>query len=118
MTLGELIERITRRFAAAPLFYGHGTDNARDEAAWLVLRGLGLPFDADPGGNAIDTERIERLAERRIKERILPVDGQPALRPTLKLTFSFDHRAVDGARGAEFLETLASLLEEPAGLVR
>lgn len=70
MTLGELIERITRRFAAAPLFYGHGTDNARDEAAWLVLRGLGLPFDADPGGNAIDTERIERLAERRIKERI------------------------------------------------
>ena len=70
MTLGELIERITRRFAAAALFYGQGTDNARDEAAWLVLRGLGLPFDADLGGNAKDAERIERLAERRIGERI------------------------------------------------
>jgi ribosomal protein L3 glutamine methyltransferase len=70
LTLGELIGRIAGRFAAAPLFYGHGTDNARDEAAWLVLRGLGLPFDANLAGNASDAERIERLAERRIKERI------------------------------------------------
>ena len=70
MTLGELIGRIAERFAAAPLFYGHGTDNARDEAAWLVLRGLGLPFDADLAGNASDAARIEQLAERRISERI------------------------------------------------
>jgi ribosomal protein L3 glutamine methyltransferase len=72
LTLGELIERIARRFAAAPLFYGHGTDNAHDEAAWLVLRGLGLPFDADLGRSAstAHAERIEQLAERRIKERV------------------------------------------------
>jgi pyruvate/2-oxoglutarate dehydrogenase complex dihydrolipoamide acyltransferase (E2) component len=30
---------------------------------------------------------------------------------------SFDHRVADGARGAEFLDTLASLVEEPAGLI-
>jgi pyruvate/2-oxoglutarate dehydrogenase complex dihydrolipoamide acyltransferase (E2) component len=35
----------------------------------------------------------------------------------LQLSVSFDHRVVDGARGAEFLDTLASLVEEPAGLV-
>jgi len=70
LTLGELIERIAQRFAAAPLFYGHGTDNARDEAAWLVLRGLGLPFNADLGADAIDAERIEQLAQRRIGERM------------------------------------------------
>jgi pyruvate dehydrogenase E2 component (dihydrolipoamide acetyltransferase) len=35
----------------------------------------------------------------------------------LTLSVSFDHRVVDGARGAEFLDTLASLAEEPAGLV-
>jgi ribosomal protein L3 glutamine methyltransferase len=70
LTLGELIGRVEQRFAAAALFYGHGTDNARDEAAWLVLRGHGLPFDADLGADAIDAERIERLAQRRIKERI------------------------------------------------
>jgi pyruvate/2-oxoglutarate dehydrogenase complex dihydrolipoamide acyltransferase (E2) component len=33
----------------------------------------------------------------------------------LELTVSFDHRVVDGARGAEFLDTLAALLEQPAG---
>src|SRR5207247_2726311 len=70
LTLGELSGRIAERFAAAPLFYGHGKDNARDEAAWLVLRGLGLPFDADLSGNASDAARIEQLAERRIRERI------------------------------------------------
>ena len=69
MTIGELIERTARRFAAAGLYYGHGTDNERDEAAWLVLRGLGLPFDADLGQPASDLQRIERLVERRIRER-------------------------------------------------
>jgi ribosomal protein L3 glutamine methyltransferase len=70
LTLGELIARVESRFSAAPLCYGHGTDDAHDEAAWLVLRGLGLPFDAALGARAVDVERIERLAERRIRERI------------------------------------------------
>ena len=70
MTLGELIARVESRFSATPLFYGHGTDNAHDEAAWLVLRGLGLPFDADLSAPAADAERVERLAERRVRERI------------------------------------------------
>ena len=70
MTLGELIARVESRFSATPLCYGHGTDDAHDEAAWLVLRGLGLPFDADLSAPAADVERIERLAERRVRERI------------------------------------------------
>jgi pyruvate dehydrogenase E2 component (dihydrolipoamide acetyltransferase) len=57
------------------------------------------------------------LAVGRIADRVVPVDGSPAVRPTLVLSLSFDHRVVDGARGAEFLDTLASLVEEPAGLV-
>jgi len=72
LTLAELIERTAARLAVAALSYGHGTDNARDEAAWLVLRGLGLPFDADLGRPAApaDAERIARLAARRIDERV------------------------------------------------
>ena len=70
MTLAELIARVERRFSAARLSYGHGTENAHDEAAWLVLRGLGLPFDADLDRPVADVERIERLAERRIDERM------------------------------------------------
>jgi len=70
LTLAELIARIERRFAAAPLFYGHGSDNAHDEAAWLVLRSLGLPFDADLSRPATELERIEALVHRRIEERM------------------------------------------------
>ena len=72
MTLAELIERTAARFAAAELFYGHGTGNARDEAAWLVLRGLGLPFgtELNRAASAADAERIAQLAARRIDERM------------------------------------------------
>ena len=47
MTLQEILAQATERLAAAPLAYGHGTTNAQDEAAWLVLWQLGLPLDSD-----------------------------------------------------------------------
>jgi ribosomal protein L3 glutamine methyltransferase len=50
------------------LHYGHGTDNPRDEAAFLVLRGLGLPFDTDLTQTA-DPDRVEKLVKKRIEER-------------------------------------------------
>jgi len=64
-----LIEKTERRFKAARLHYGHGTDNARDEAAFLVVRGLGLSFDADLN-RAANATRVEKLIQKRIKERI------------------------------------------------
>jgi ribosomal protein L3 glutamine methyltransferase len=69
LTLRELIRRTERQFRAAKLHFGHGTDNAHDEAAFLVLRGLGLPFSADLACPA-DPRRVERLVRRRIEERI------------------------------------------------
>ncbi len=45
MTIVELIEAGARRLADAGVAFGHGTDNAFDEAAWLVLWQLGLPLD-------------------------------------------------------------------------
>ena len=72
MTLAELIARVERRFAAASLWYGHGTDNAGDEAAWLVLRGLHLPFETDLSLPVTDAQakRIAELAEGRINAKI------------------------------------------------
>jgi ribosomal protein L3 glutamine methyltransferase len=70
LTVEELIARTERTLRAADLHYGHGTDNPHDEAAWLVLRGLGLPFDADLGQPAADVPRIEGLVERRVRERM------------------------------------------------
>jgi ribosomal protein L3 glutamine methyltransferase len=68
LTLRELIARTERRLRAAKLHYGHGTDNPRDEAAWLVLRGLGLPFDAELSQPA--RKSVEKLITRRIRERV------------------------------------------------
>jgi ribosomal protein L3 glutamine methyltransferase len=69
LTLRELIRQTERRLRAARLHYGHGTDNAHDEAAFLVLRGLGLPFDSDLTRQA-DAHSIAHLVEKRIDERI------------------------------------------------
>ncbi|HUF79630.1 MAG TPA: 50S ribosomal protein L3 N(5)-glutamine methyltransferase [Burkholderiales bacterium] len=74
MNLGELLRDTARRLRAARLNYGHGTPNARDEAAFLVVRGLGLPFDAAScmPVSAAGRRRVARLLGRRIRER-LPV---------------------------------------------
>lgn len=69
MTLEKLIQKTATRFRAARLHYGHGTDNPRGEAAFLVLRGLGLPFDADLSRPA-NPGRVEPLVRKRIEERI------------------------------------------------
>ena len=47
------------------------------------------------------------------EDRAVAVDGELAVRPTMSITGTFDHRAVDGAPAAGFLQTVKELLEEP-----
>ncbi|HXZ56633.1 MAG TPA: dihydrolipoamide acetyltransferase family protein [Gaiellaceae bacterium] len=54
------------------------------------------------------------LAVGATEERAVPSGGEIVLRPMLTLTATFDHRAVDGAPAAEFLQSVKELLEEPA----
>jgi pyruvate dehydrogenase E2 component (dihydrolipoamide acetyltransferase) len=53
------------------------------------------------------------LAVGSIEDKVVAVDGQPTVRPRMELTLTCDHRAVDGATGAEFLSTVKQFLEEP-----
>lgn len=56
------------------------------------------------------------LSVGRMAPRVVAEDGRPVVRQTLTLGLSCDHRVLDGARAAQFLETLASMVEEPARL--
>ena len=98
MSLLEVITAMSARLDSAGVSFGHGTSNAFDEAAWLVLWRLGLPLD-DLDGQAhrvLSTEELAQvlaLVEERISTR----------QPTAYLTgeawlqgvpFSIDARAI------------------------
>ena len=82
----------------------------------FTISNLGM-YGVDAFLAIVNAHQAAILAVGRIADRVVAADGHPAVRPMLTLALSFDHRVVDGARGAEFLDTLASLCEEPAGLV-
>jgi ribosomal protein L3 glutamine methyltransferase len=65
ITVRELIARGARRLHRARLFYGHGTDNAWDEAAALTLHALGLP---STGGAGLGRRRVGPAGQRRARE--------------------------------------------------
>jgi pyruvate dehydrogenase E2 component (dihydrolipoyllysine-residue acetyltransferase) len=54
------------------------------------------------------------IAVGETEDRAVPVEGEIVVRPMLTLTATFDHRAVDGAPAAGFLQSVKELLEEPA----
>jgi pyruvate dehydrogenase E2 component (dihydrolipoamide acetyltransferase) len=82
----------------------------------FTISNLGM-YGVDAFQAIVNAPQAAILAVGRTTERPWVVDGQLAVRPVMTVSVSFDHRVVDGARGAEFLDTLASLIEEPAGLV-
>jgi pyruvate dehydrogenase E2 component (dihydrolipoamide acetyltransferase) len=53
------------------------------------------------------------LAVGSVEDTVVAVDGQAAVRPRMEITLTCDHRAVDGATGAQFLTTVKQFLEEP-----
>jgi len=78
----------------------------------FTLTNLGM-YRVDAFNAIINTPQAAILAVGRIAERVVPVEGKAVVRPMLVLTLSCDHRVVDGARAALFLDELATLIEDP-----
>ena len=73
-TVRDFILWAERRFGRARLYFGHGTDNARDEAVWLVIATLHIPFDgldaqAERLLDATEQKTVRDLVAARIQTR-------------------------------------------------
>ncbi|HUX19742.1 MAG TPA: dihydrolipoamide acetyltransferase family protein, partial [Spirochaetia bacterium] len=78
----------------------------------FTITNLGM-FNVDAFNAIVNPTQAAILAVGRIADRVVPVDGRPEVRPMMTLTLSCDHRVVDGARAARFLDELAQTIEDP-----
>jgi ribosomal protein L3 glutamine methyltransferase len=74
-TIRDWLRFTVSRFEEAQIFFGHGTDNAYDEAVWLVLSALHLPLDTlnnfqDAHITLPEREHLAYLVQRRVNQRI------------------------------------------------
>ncbi|MDX1521396.1 MAG: 2-oxo acid dehydrogenase subunit E2, partial [Anaerolineae bacterium] len=82
----------------------------------FTISNLGM-FGIDKFNAIVNPPQAAILAIGRIADRVVPVEGQPGVQPMMTLTLSCDHRVVDGARGAQFLQTLVKFIEDPLAVL-
>jgi len=75
ITVRDWLRFAVSRFNEAKLFFGHGSDNAFDEAAYLILHTLHLPLDRlepflDASLTHSESEEVQAVIERRVRERL------------------------------------------------
>ncbi|MDP8228191.1 MAG: 2-oxo acid dehydrogenase subunit E2, partial [Candidatus Electryoneaceae bacterium] len=70
-------------------------------------------FNIDFFTSIINPPETAILSVARMKDRAVVIGGEVVVRPIIKMGLSIDHRVVDGADGARFLQDLQVLLENP-----
>ena len=78
----------------------------------FTISNLGM-YGVDAFHAIITPPQAAILAVGRIADRVVAVNGAPAVRPMMNLTLSSDHRVVDGAQAAQFLGDLAEAIQNP-----
>ncbi len=81
-------------------------------AGTFTVTNLGM-YNVDAFNAIIAPPQAASLAVGRIADRVVAVNGQPGVRPMMTLTLSGDHRVVDGAQAAVFLNDLAEAIRVP-----
>lgn len=79
----------------------------------ITLTNVGV-FGVDGGTPIINPGQTSILAMGRVIDRPWVVDGRIEVRPVMQLSFSFDHRVIDGGIGSRALQSIASFLQDPA----
>jgi pyruvate dehydrogenase E2 component (dihydrolipoamide acetyltransferase) len=82
----------------------------------FTISNLGM-YGIDAFSAIVNPPQAAILAVGKIADRVVPINGEVTIRPMLVLTLSLDHRVVDGARGAQFMDSLVSYLEEPLNIL-
>jgi pyruvate dehydrogenase E2 component (dihydrolipoamide acetyltransferase) len=84
------------------------------EEGTFTISNLGMPqYGIEQFTAVLNPPQAAILAVGATEERVVSRDGELEVLPMVTLTATFDHRAVDGADGAEFLATVKAFLEEP-----
>jgi pyruvate dehydrogenase E2 component (dihydrolipoamide acetyltransferase) len=109
LSIGEIVSRRQDLVTRAGDHQLHPPDIADGT---FTLSNLGM-YGVDAFSAIVNPPQAAILAVGRIAEQVVPENGEPVVRPMLILTLSCDHRVVDGARAAIFLNDLASLIETP-----
>jgi pyruvate dehydrogenase E2 component (dihydrolipoamide acetyltransferase) len=82
------------------------------EGGTFTISNLGM-YDIDQFIAVLNPPQASILAVGSTRDQVVPRDGELHVLPLMTMTLTCDHRAVDGATGAEFLKTLKTFLEDP-----
>jgi pyruvate dehydrogenase E2 component (dihydrolipoamide acetyltransferase) len=83
------------------------------EGGTFTISNLGM-FGVDQFTAILNPPQAAILAVGATEDRAVPHNGEIVVRPMMTMSLTVDHRAVDGAPAAEFLQTVKASLEEPA----
>ena len=82
------------------------------EGGTFTISNLGM-YDVDQFIAVLNPPQASILAVGATRDQVVPRDGDLHILPVMTMTLTCDHRAVDGATGAEYLRTIKAFLEDP-----
>jgi pyruvate dehydrogenase E2 component (dihydrolipoamide acetyltransferase) len=82
------------------------------EGGTFTISNLGM-FGVETFTAVLNPPQVAILAVGAVKDEAVVTDGELGVAPIVRLTLTCDHRAIDGADGAEFLQTRVALIEQP-----